>query len=142
MAKKAARPADPRPAPVFVTLAPAVTVCTQCAGRPVVYSALVFGLPRKLDPLPLSVAGLSAAVAAGRWVGVVRPYGAPMVNRATPGHWWVTGIAGTNYRPVLLAEHEHGAAPLPADAGQAVELLPRFLPEPPPARGIDDPPPF
>lgn len=137
--RKPVAPSRPLRFPAFITLALTTTICVGCVRPPLVYAAVIGGLERKLDPLPLSTAGLSAAVAGRRWVAVVRPWGPPLANRANPGHWWCRRIDGG--RPILLAEHVHDAAPLPADAGLAVELLARFLPPPVP-RPDDAPPPF
>jgi len=127
--------------PAFITLALSVTRCARCDGGPLVYAAVVDGMERKLDPLPLSTAGLRAAVEAARWVGVVRPWGPPIAHRAGPGHWWVLGV-GADFRPTLLAEHVHGGAVLPYDVAQATALLTRFLPEGVQASDPDAPPPF
>lgn len=127
--------------PAFITLALSVTHCAPCGGA-LIYAAVIDGLERRLDPLPLSAPGLAAAVAAVRKVFVVRPWGHPVAHHATPGHWWVTGL-GENFRPLLLAEHVHGAEQLPADVSLSVELLTRFLPpESLPAPDPNDPPPF
>jgi hypothetical protein len=128
--------------PAFITLALTVTVCSRCTGKPVVYAAVIDGLERRLDPLPLSLEGLRAAAAGGRFVAVVRPWGPPLANRAGVGHWWVTGI-GEAFTPTLLADHVHDAAPLSYDPALAAELLPRFIPpERHPATDPDAPPPF
>jgi hypothetical protein len=67
--------------PAFITLAPSVTRCSRCPGQPLILAAVIDGLERRLDPLPLSVAGLQAAVASRRYVAVVRPFAEPL---ATP----------------------------------------------------------
>lgn len=141
MTAKTAKPAGRLRFPAFITLALSLTVCGRCAGRPVIYAAVIDGLERRLDPLPLSTPGLAAAVAAGRWVAVVRPWGPPIANRAGTGHWWVARLDGRP--PLLLVEHQHDTEPLPADLDLARELLPRFLPEHlAVARPDDAPPPF
>lgn len=126
--------------PAFITLALTITSCNRCAGGPLIYAAVIDGLERRFDPLPLAPEGLQAAVAAGRWVAVVRPWGHPLAHRAKPGHWWVLGI-GEDFRPTLLAEHAHDTQPLPFDLELSLALLPRFIPEAV-VRPDDAPPPF
>jgi hypothetical protein len=123
--------------PAFITLALSATTCAQCAGT-VVLAAVIDGLERRLDPLPLSMDGLAAAVSAGRWVAVVSPW-TLLAHRAKPGHWWLTPPGGG--RPTLLAEHDHGA-PLPHDPDLARALLARLLPQDAQPRPDDAPPPF
>jgi hypothetical protein len=127
--------------PCFITLALTVTSCNRCSSRPLVYAAVIDGLERKLDPLPLSLPGLATAAGSGRWVAVVRPWAQPLAHKANPGHWWVLGI-GEGFRPTLLAEHHHDAEPLPFDPELAVQLLTRFLPESTAPVDPDAPPPF
>ena len=143
MTAKRAQPAGRLRFPAFITLALALTVCDRCTGRPPVLSGVIDGIPRRLDPLPLALPdGLAAAVAGQRWVAVVRPWGWPIANKAKPGHWWVVGIGGTGHRPTLLAEHEHGASPLPADVDLAAGLIARLTPpELAPASDPNQPPP-
>lgn len=125
--------------PAFITLAPSVTRCNRCPGPPpVVLSAVINGIPRHLDPLPLSGLGLHAAVLLHRYVAVVRPIGPPMAHRATAGHWWVTQTP----TPALLAEHVHGQPTLPHDPALASALLARFLPDVAQDPDPDAPPPF
>jgi hypothetical protein len=113
--------------PAFITMALSLTVCSRCAGEPLVVAAVIDGLEQHLDPLALSVEGLQAAVLERRFVAVVRPWGPPLAHQAGPGHWWVTGI-GEGFRPTFLAAHRHDAQPLPADVDLALALLQRFLP--------------
>lgn len=112
--------------PPFMTTALSITKCVRCESPALVYAAVIWGLERHLDPLPLSTAGLSAAVVESRWVGVVRPWGPPIAHKVNTGHWWVNRLDGG--RPLLLAEHVHDRAPLDPDPALAVELLTRFLP--------------
>jgi hypothetical protein len=131
--------------PAFITLGLSVTACGRtssqsgCGG--VVYAAVIDGLERHLDPLPLSAPGLATAVSAGRWVAVVRPWGDPIAHRAGPGHWWVLGV-GESFRPTLLVEHRCGSPPLEPDVDLAVALLSRFLPVEDRPRDPNEPPPF
>lgn len=125
--------------PAFITLALTTTSCSRCADRRLVYAAVINGLERHLDPLPLNHLGLAAAATEGRWLAVVRSWGPPIAHRLSPGHWWTTPIDGS--RPLLLAEHHHDWPPLPHDTDLAGSLLARFLntgPEPDP----NQPPPF
>lgn len=115
------------------------TTCARCDQTPPVLACVINGFDYHLDPLPLSLAGLGAAVAAGRRVVVVSPYSL-LAAPAKPGHWWLSPPDG---RPaVLLATHEHHTAPLPFDAELAQAFLPRLMP--PEDRVIDpnEPPPF
>jgi hypothetical protein len=127
--------------PAFITLAPSVTRCSRCPGQPLILAAVIDGLERRLDPLPLSVAGLQAAVASRRYVAVVRPFAEPLAHRAQPGHWWLTTPYGTGPAP-LLVEHAHGLDPLPHDPSLATALLARFLPAAVQDTDPDAPPPF
>lgn len=125
--------------PAFITLAVSLTRCSRCEGTPTVLAAVIDGLERRLDPLPLSLDGLAKASATGRWVAVMSPYSL-LAHRARPGHWWLTPTGGRP--PTLLAEHAHGTAPLPYDPELAAWLLPRFLPAEAQETDPDAPPPF
>lgn len=125
--------------PAFITLAMTVTTCSQCPAPTTLLAAVIDGLERRLDPLPLSLEGLAAASAAGRWVAVVSPY-TLLAHRAKPGHWWLTPPGGG--LPTLLAEHDHEAGPLAHDRALARALLARLLPEEQRPRPADAPPPF
>lgn len=127
--------------PAFITLAPSVTRCARCEGQPLILAAVIDGIERRLDPLPLSTDGLAVAVATRRWVAVVRPFSEPLAHRAQPGHWWLTTPYGTGPAP-LLAEHAHGSTPLPYDPSLATALLARFLPAAAQDSDPDAPPPF
>jgi hypothetical protein len=124
--------------PAFITLAMTVTRCSQCPGTPLILAAVIDGLDRHLDPLPLSLEGLTAAASTGRWVAVVSPF-TTLAHRAKPGHWWLAPPGGRP--PTLLAEHAHGLEPLPYDPALAQHLLARFLPDVAQA-DPDAPPPF
>jgi len=127
--------------PCFITLGLSVTRCIRCETARLVYAAVIDGLERKLDPLPLSLQGLAIAAGSGRWVAVVRPWAEPIAHRANPGHWWVLGV-GEGFRPTLLAEHVHDTDPLPFDTELAIRLLTRFLPADAAPVDPDAPPPF
>ena len=125
--------------PAFFTTAMTITRCVRCEGTPTVLASVIAGFDHRMDPLPLSIDGLAAAVAGGRRVVVVSPYSL-LAHRAKPGHWWLTPPGGGP--PTLLAEHAHGQAPLPHDPELAKAFLPRLMP--PDARPINpnEPPPF
>lgn len=123
--------------PAFITLAPSVTRCYRCPGEVTVLAAVIDGMERKLDPLPLSMQGLEAAAASGRWVAVMSPHSL-LAHHARPGHWWLS----TGGWPTLLAEHAHGMTPLPFDPELATRLLTRFLPADAQVSDPDAPPPF
>lgn len=126
--------------PAFITLAVSLTRCSRCEGTPTVLAAVIDGLERRLDPLPLSLDGLAKASATGRWVAVMSPYSL-LAHRARPGHWWLAPPGGRP--PTLLAEHDHDAGQLPYDPALASDLLARLLPEDArPAANPNDPPPF
>jgi hypothetical protein len=123
--------------PAFITLAMTVTTCHRC--QTVLLASVIDGVERRLDPLPLSMDGLAAAAAGGRWVAVVSPH-TLLAHRAKPGHWWLTPPTGGP--PTLLAEHVHGAAQLAHDPALASALLARLLPADARPADPDAPPPF
>lgn len=123
--------------PCFITLAASLTQCHRCDDQPVL-AAVIDGIERRLDPLPLSMDGLASAVSTGRWVAVMSPFSL-LAHRAKPGHWWLTPPGGRP--PTLLAEHVHHTDLLPHDPQLAPSLLARYLPD---AVQTDpnEPPPF
>jgi hypothetical protein len=124
--------------PCFITLAPSLTRCHRCEDQPVL-AAVIDGMERRLDPLPLSMDGLAAAVAGGRWVAVMSPFSL-LAHRAKPGHWWLTPPGGaappcspsTPTASLLLAHDPQLAPP---------SLLARLLPDAVQA-DPNEPPPF
>lgn len=125
--------------PLGMTLAPRVTTCVRCTTRPPVLAAVINGIDRHIDPLPLSATGLTAALSTGRVLFVANPGGPPMVHRATPGHGWITGYRA-DHRPLLLAEHHHDVPALDHDVQLAGGLLARFMPVSPVSVYDIDPP--